>query len=90
MDALAIAPAQPQPFRGMQHDFVFATILQFQPAYPVEVHDDRAMDARKGPLIQILLQLLQRAAQDVGVRADMDAGVIAGRLDPIDVGNVEE
>ena len=57
---------------------------------PIEVRDDRAVNTDKLTLAQVSLEFQQRATQDVGMTPHMQAGVIAHRFDPVDVGDIQE
>src|SRR5271154_2509084 len=90
LQTLAKAPAQLQSNIGSQYDLVLASFPEFQPANPLEVHDDRAVDTGELFLAQVFLQFRQRATHDVRIRTDMQAGVIARSLDPVDVRRIQE
>src|SRR5258708_1185087 len=59
------ASAQPQSTLGFQYDLVLASVLEFQPMDPIEVHDDRAVNADKLFVAQVPLKLQQRPTHDV-------------------------
>ena len=86
----AITPAQAQANLGLQYDLVFAAALKLQTRNSLEVHDQRAMNAQKLLITQVALELQQRAPQDVRVAAHVQAGVIAGSLDTVDVRHTHE
>src|SRR5512138_3793307 len=85
LQPLAKAPAQPQTLAGLEDDLVVARALQLEPANPVEVHDDGPVDADEGPFAEILLELRERAPDDVRRLADVQARVVARGFDPVDV-----
>ena len=65
-------------------------MLQFQRANAVDIDDGRTVDADKLVRPQLLLKVRQTASDYMGFVADMEAGIIAGGLDPIDVGDIDE
>ena len=56
---------------------------------PVEIDDGRAVHAGEAVVGQQRLHLLHGAAQDVRLAQGMHAEVVAGRVDPVDVGDVD-
>ena len=56
----------------------------------IEVDDGRTVDAAEGGRIKILLQFRYAAAQHVGSLSDVEAGVVVGGFDPIDLGGSQE
>jgi hypothetical protein len=57
LKALPKASAQPQSRLGPQDDLVLATVLEFQTANSIEVHDDRAVNTNEPFIAQVALQL---------------------------------
>jgi len=90
LKALAESSAQPQSFAGLQDDLVVAFRVELEGANPVEVHDDGAVDADESRSAQIDLELRQGPAKEVLGAADVETGVVAGGLDPVDVRDIDE
>jgi hypothetical protein len=87
---LPIASAQPQSNVGLQDDFVLATNLKLQPANPIQIHDNGAVDAHEFFVADVALELGKCPPQNVRLSADMQAGVVARSLDPVDIRYIEE
>src|ERR1700691_551939 len=87
---LAVAPAQAEAGAVFEHNSVFAVRAKFHPAYTGEVDDGRAMDTAKDGGIQSLLESRHTAAQQVGAWANVQARVVVGSLDPVDLGDLYE
>jgi hypothetical protein len=74
---LPIASAQSQSNVGLQDDFVLATNLKLQPANPIQIHDNGAVDAHECFVADVALELGKCPPQNVRLSADMQAGVVA-------------
>ena len=81
LQSLAKTSAQPQSNLRIQDDLVVTIVLYFQPTNPIEVHDDRAVNANKLGVTQFPLKLQQRPTHDVRVITHVQAGVIVCGLD---------
>src|SRR6266702_4698898 len=90
LNQLPEASAQLQADLGFQYDLVLASVLDYQPMNPIEVHDDRAVNATKPLVAQVLLEFQECPTDDVRVTAHMHAGVISRSLDPVDVRDIHK
>ena len=75
---------------GFQNDLVFARGMEFQATHPIQIGDDRTVGADEFFFAEIAFEIGKRAAQDVRLRADVHAGVVAGGLDPVDIRNIQK
>ena len=87
---LAISSAQPNSGAIVQHDFVFAILGEFEPLHALKVHDARSMHAAEQVRIQILLQFGHASAQQMSFCSNVQASVVIGGFDPIDLGSLQE
>src|SRR5262249_17629687 len=88
--APTIGFAEPEAASIMQHHFIVAAKHGLQFLYPLEVYDHRAMDAREGLGIELLLEARHCFAVEVLLLAHVQAHVIARSLDPVDFRKPEE
>src|SRR5580698_5201366 len=56
----------------------------------IQVDDGRTVDAAKDGRIKILFEFGYAAAQHVGSLSDVQAGIVVGGFDPIDLGGSQE
>ena len=75
----------------MIEEHVVVTIgVQLEPAHAIEVDDRRAMDPAKDRRVQFLIEIREAAAQKMGFSTHMEARIVVGGFDPIDVGRFDE
>src|SRR5437879_4935362 len=82
LQLLPVTAAQSESGSGVEEDFVFAILADFQAADSIEVYDGRAVDAAEDGFIQFLLKFRHAAPQQMGFCAYVQARVIVGGLDP--------
>ncbi len=73
-----------------QHDAVIAAKPRLQLADAIQIHDRRAVNAEKLRRIQTGFEFIHRFAHYVGLAATVQADVIVGGFDPIDVRKLDK
>src|SRR6516164_7458473 len=84
LDLVAIGARELELVTALEREEVLAVHVRTQTPHQAQVDDGRAMDALEELWIQDLLELLHRAAQDVGIPTGVDAHVIPGGIYPPD------
>ncbi len=56
----------------------------------IEIDDGRTVDAAEDGWVQVLFEFGYAATQHVGSLSDVQAGVVVGGFDPIDLGDSQE
>src|SRR5580704_1891241 len=74
----------------IEEHVVVAIGVQLEPAHAIEVDDRRAMDPAENTGVQLLIEIREAAAQKMGFSTHMQACIIIGGFDPIDVGRLDE
>src|SRR5258705_6828939 len=90
LQLLAITPAQPKLRSIVQQNVILTILVKLQTANPIKLNDRRTVNPAEDRLIQLLFKLRHAAAQEMGSRPHMQAGVIVRRLDPIDLGSLQK
>src|SRR6516164_3012192 len=83
LDLVAIGARELELVTALEREEVLAIHVRAQTPHQAQVDDGRAMDALEELRIEDLLELLHRAAQDVGIPTGVDAHVIAGGVHPL-------
>src|ERR1700756_342054 len=84
LDLVAIGARELQLVPALEGEEVLAVHVRAQAPYQAQVHDRRAVHPLEELRVEQLLELLHRAAQDMSLAVDVDAHVVAGRIDPLD------
>ena len=75
----------------MIEEHVVVTIgVQLESAHAIEVDNCGAMDPAKDSRVQFPIEIREAASQKMGFSAHMQARIIIGGFDPVDVGRLEE
>ena len=74
----------------VEEHVVVAIGVQLEAAHAIKVDDRRAMDPAKYGRVQLLIEIREAAAQKMGFSTHMQAGIIVGSFDPIDVRRLDE
>src|SRR5580693_9889417 len=90
LQLLAVPTAQAQSYSMIEEHVVVAIGVQLEPTHAIEVDDRRAMDPAKDGRVQLLIEIREAAPQKMGFSTHMQAGVIVGGFDPIDIGRLDE
>src|SRR5689334_12385596 len=81
-----IAAAHPEPLAGAEHHHPVAREPRLDLRHPIEVDQRGPMDPREARGIQPALERGERLPQHVHGLARVQPHVVAGRLDPVDLG----
>src|SRR4051812_48621708 len=87
---LAVGAARHQPGAVAQDDRVLAVEPGFEALDGIDIDDRRAMHAQEAVGIEALLEVLEGVAKEVLLPAGVDLDVVAGSLEPLDVGDAHE
>lgn len=90
MQLLSIASAQAESGLVFEEHFVLAVFAEGEAADAIEVDDGGAVDAAEDGWVQVLFELRDAAAQHVRALSYVEAGVVVGCFDPIDLGGFQE
>src|SRR6266404_5800205 len=84
LDLVPVAARELELVPALEREEVLAVHVGTKTPDEAQVDDGRAVHALEELRIQDLLELLHRAAQDVGVAGRVDAHVVPGSVDPLD------
>src|SRR5882724_4025213 len=71
-------------------DVVFAILTEFQAPHALQPDDGRAVNSTKQSRIQLLLEVGHAAAQEMAFRPHVQAGIVVGSFNPVDLGGLQE
>src|SRR5262245_5969397 len=90
LEDFAIAAAERQASAGAKKHDVFAVERRLHLLDPIDVDDRRAMDPHELQRVELGFEVTHCVANEMLLRADVHAHVVALRLAPIDVGHPDE